>query len=56
MIVLRKKNWKQTKKLERLEKKADRILDFLETHEERLRKSEEIIKSNITDNESGKIK
>jgi hypothetical protein len=44
------------KKLERLEKNAERILDFLETHEERLGKRGEVIKSNITDNESGKIK
>jgi len=44
------------KKLERLEKNAERILDFLETHEERLGKRGETIKSNITDNESGKIK
>ena len=42
--------------MERLEKKAEKILDFLETHEERLGKSGEIIKSNVTDNESGKIK
>jgi len=44
------------KKLERLEKKAERILDFLETHEERLGANGDIIKSNVTDNESGKIK
>ena len=34
------------RKLERLEKNAERILDFLETHEERLGKRGEIIKSN----------
>jgi transposase len=44
------------RKLERLEKKAERILDFLETHEERLGAGGDVIKSNITDNESGKIK
>jgi len=44
------------KKLERLEKKAERILDFLRTHEDRRGSSGEIVKSNVTDNESGKIK
>jgi transposase len=44
------------KKLERLEKKAGRILEFLETHEDRRGAGGEIIKSNVTDNESGKIK
>ena len=44
------------RKLERLEKKATRILDFLETHEERRGAGGDIIKSNVTDNESGKIK
>jgi len=44
------------RKQERLDINADRILDFLETHEERLGKRGEIIKSNVTDNESGKIK
>ena len=44
------------KKLERLEKKAEKILDFLETHEDRRGAGGEIIKSNITDNESGTIK
>ena len=53
--------WKEEKeadqkKLERLEKKAAKILDFLETHEERRGASGEIIKSNVKDNESGKIK
>jgi hypothetical protein len=43
-------------KLKRLEKKAERILEFLETHEERRGAGGEIIKSNVTDNESGKIK
>jgi len=44
------------KKLARLEKKEARILDFLETHDERKGASGEVIKSNVTDNESGKIK
>src|SRR5215510_12435759 len=44
------------KKFERLEKKADRILEFLLTHEDRKGSGGEIIKSNVTDNESGKIK
>ena len=44
------------KKLERLEKKANRILEFLETHDDKRGSGGEIIKSNITDNESGKIK
>jgi len=43
------------KKLERLEKKEKRILEFLQTHEDRLGAGGEIIQSNITDNESGKI-
>ena len=43
------------KKRERLEKKAAKILEFLETHEDRRGGGGEIIKSNITDNESGKI-
>ena len=46
----------EQKKLERLEKKAAKILEFLETHEERRGAGGDIIKSNITDNESGKIK
>ena len=46
----------EEKKLKRLEKKAERILDFLENHDERMGTSGEIIKSNVTDNESGKIK
>jgi hypothetical protein len=44
------------KKLERLEKKAERILEFLRTNEDRRGAGGEIVKSNITDNESGKIK
>ena len=44
------------KKFEYLEEKADKILEFIETHEDRRGASGEIIKSNITDNESGKIK
>src|SRR5215469_11035953 len=43
------------KKLETLDKKADKILKFLNTHEDRVGAGGEIIKSNITDNESGKI-
>ena len=43
------------RKLEKLEKKQKRILDFLQTHEDRLGVGGEIIKSNITDNESGLI-
>ena len=46
----------EERKLERLEKKAEKILDFLETHEERLGAGGDVIKSNVTDNESGKIK
>jgi len=45
-----------TKKLERLEKKAQKIYEFLQTHEDRKGAGGEIIQSNITDNESGKIK
>ena len=44
------------KKQERLERKADKILEFIQTHEERKGAGGEIIKSNITDNESGTIK
>jgi transposase len=44
------------KKLETLEKKAERIFEFLKTHEDRRGSSGEIVKSNVTDNESGKIK
>ena len=44
------------KKLERLERKAEKILDFLDTHGDRRGAGGEIIKSNVTDNESGKIK
>ena len=44
------------KKLESLEKKAKRIFEFLQTHEERRGASGEIVKSNVTDNQSGKIK
>src|SRR5215469_8902312 len=43
------------KKLETLDKKASKILEFLKTHEDRIGAGGEIIKSNITDNESGKI-
>ena len=44
------------KKLERLEKQENKILQFLETHEDRRGAGGDIIQSNITDNESGKIK
>jgi transposase len=44
------------RKLEKLKKKADRILEFLETHDERRGAGGEVIQSNVTDNESGKIK
>jgi transposase len=44
------------RKLKKLEKKAERILEFLNTHEDRRGSSGEIIQSNVTDNESGKIK
>ena len=44
------------RKLEKFRKKMDKISDFLLTHEERLGAGGEIVKSNITDNESGKIK
>jgi transposase len=40
----------------RLDRKAERILEFLKTHEDRRGAGGEIIKSNVTDNESGKIK
>jgi transposase len=43
------------RKLKKLRKKAERIYDFLSTNEDRLGSSGEIVKSNITDNESGKI-
>jgi len=43
-------------KLERMEKKADRILEFIKTHEDKKGAGGEIIKSNVTDNESGEIK
>ena len=46
----------EREKLKRLEKKASKILNFMETHEERRGVGGEVIKSNITDNESGKIK
>jgi transposase len=47
---------KEKEKLEMLEKKAEKILEFLETHEDRQGAGGETIKSNVTDNESGKIK
>ena len=47
---------KDKKKLKNMRKKADKILEFLNTHEDRRGASGEIVKSNITDPESGKIK
>jgi transposase len=47
---------KDKKKLKKQVQKAAKILEFLNTHEDRLGAGGEIIKSNITDNESGKIK
>jgi transposase len=44
------------KKLERLDRKAEKIRGFLKTHEDRTGAGGETVKSNITDNESGKIK
>jgi transposase len=46
----------EEKKLEKLEAAADRIRNFIVTHEERKGAGGETVKSNITDNESGKIK
>jgi hypothetical protein len=46
----------EKRKLKKLEKQAARILEFLEMHEERKGSRGEKIKSNVTDNESGKIK
>jgi hypothetical protein len=43
------------KKLQRLEKQEQKILEFLETHGDRRGAGGDIIQSNITDNESGKI-
>jgi transposase len=47
---------KELKRLEKMEKKANKILEFLNTHEDRKGAGGEIIQSNITDNESGKMK
>jgi hypothetical protein len=44
------------KKRHKLEKKAQKIWDFLQTHEDRLGAAGEVIQSNVTDNDSGKIK
>ena len=44
------------KKLQRLEKQEKKILDFLQTREDRRGAGGDIIQSNVTDNESGKIK
>jgi len=46
----------EKRKLKKLEKRADKILEFIETHEDRKGARGEKIKSNITDNESAKIK
>jgi transposase len=46
----------EEKKRERLEKKAEKILEFLGTHEDRTGSGGEVIKLNVTDNESGTIK
>ena len=46
----------EKRKLKRLEKKAAKIFNFLETNEHRKGSRGEEIKSNVTDNESGKIK
>jgi hypothetical protein len=43
-------------KLEKLKKKAQKVRDFLATHEDRKGSGGDTVKSNITDNESGKIK
>jgi hypothetical protein len=47
---------KDKRKLEKQEKKTERIMQFLKSHEERKGAGGEIIQSNVTDNESGKIK
>jgi transposase len=44
------------RKLETLHKQAQKVRDFLATHADRTGAGGEIVKSNITDNESGKIK
>ena len=43
------------RKLEKFKKQMDKIATFLSTHEDRRGAGGEIVKSNITDNESGKI-
>ena len=43
------------KKLQRLEKQERKLLEFLQTHEDRRGAGGDIIQSNVTDNESGKI-
>jgi len=47
---------KDKRKLKKMKKKAVKILEFLNTHEDRRGASGEIVESNVTDNESGKIK
>ena len=47
---------KDNRKLKKMKKKADKILEFLNTHDDRKGASGEIVKSNVTDNDSGKIK
>jgi len=44
------------RKIKKLNKQADAILEHLKTHEDRKGSRGEIVKSNVTDNESGKIK
>ena len=46
----------EMRKLKRLDKAARRIRTFLEAHQERMGAGGEPVKSNVTDNESGKIK
>jgi hypothetical protein len=55
--ALAKEEWEaDNKKHHKLEKKAQKILDFLQTHEDRRGAGGEVIQSNVTDNDSGKIK
>ena len=42
---------KDNRKLKKMKKKAAKILEFLNTHEDRRGASGEIVKSNVTDNE-----
>ena len=54
--ISEKEKAKDKRKLKNMRRKADRILEFLNTHEDRRGASGEIVKSNVTDPESGKIK